>query len=88
MELDNFEHFVSLTYLKRLVHKFIENRLRDQVSVPDKIDEGIFAHIDILSCFHAVDHCTEVVLWQVDVAEFIKRLAALRSFSLALLENV
>jgi hypothetical protein len=71
MELDDFEHFVSLTYLKRLVHKFIEYRLRDQVSVPDKIDEGIFAHIDILCCFHAVDHRTEVVLWQVDVAELI-----------------
>jgi len=71
MILDDFEHFVSLTYLKRLVHKFIENRLRDQVSVPDKIDEGIFAHIDILCSSHAVDHRTEVILWQVDVAKLI-----------------
>ena len=54
----------------------------------NKVDESIFAHINILGCFHAVDHRTEVVLWQIYVAELIQRLAALRAFSLTFLKNV
>jgi len=71
MIFDKVDHGLGLINLESFHHKFIYGYLWDNISVSNEIVVSIFEDFAVFFCFNLLDHCSKVILWQINVAHVI-----------------
>lgn len=76
MELQKFEHGLVTFDLEGLAHQTVNQALRQNVSVAQKVNVSVFHGVKVILVLDPLGHGTEVRLWQVDVARDVGGTAA------------